>query len=119
MNFVADEGVDRPIVERLRLEGHSVWYVAEMQPSIADDIVLDIANKLGALLLTADKDFGELVFRQQRLAIGVVLIRLAGLSPVNKAEIVAEAIKQHLSEVTGAFTVRSAWSCSHPSRRLI
>lgn len=105
MNFLADEGVDRPIVERLRLEGVSVWYVAEMQPSIADDLVLAIANQQGALLLTADKDFGELVFRQQRLAIGVVLIRLAGLSPISKAEIVAEAIKQHLSELTGAFTV--------------
>ncbi len=77
MNFLADEGVDRPIVERLRLERVSVWYVAEMQPSIADDLVLAIANQQGALLLTADKDFGELVFRQQRLAIGVVLIRKA------------------------------------------
>jgi len=77
VNFLADEGVDRPIVERLRLERVSVWYVAEMQPSIADDLVLAIANQQGALLLTADKDFGELVFRQQRLAIGVVLIRKA------------------------------------------
>lgn len=77
MNFLADEGVDRLIVERLRLERVSVWYVAEMQPSIADDLVLAIANQQGALLLTADKDFGELVFRQQRLAIGVVLIRKA------------------------------------------
>ncbi len=57
-------------------------YVAEMQPSVADDIVQDIANQQGALLLTADKDFGELVFRQQRLAIGAVLNRLAGLYPL-------------------------------------
>lgn len=105
MNFVADEGVDRSIVERLRLEDHSVWYVAEMEPSIADDVVLDIANQQGAILLTADKDFGELVFRLERLATGIVLIRLAGLSTSTKALIVAQAIKQHLSELTGAFTV--------------
>lgn len=78
-----------------------------MQPSITDDAVLDIANQQGALLLTADKDFGELVFRLNRLAVGVVLIRLAGLSPVSKAELVVEAINQHLSELTGSFTVIS------------
>ena len=32
MNFVADESVDRQIVERLRNDDHSVWYVAEMAP---------------------------------------------------------------------------------------
>jgi len=35
MNFVADESVDRQIVERLRDDGHSVWYVGEMTPSIS------------------------------------------------------------------------------------
>lgn len=105
MNFLADEGVDKPIVEILRQDGYSVLYIAEMQPGISDDIVLDIANQQGALLLTTDKDFGELVFRLSRLAKGVVLIRLAGLSPQKKAEIVASAIKQHLAELTEAFTV--------------
>ena len=54
MNFVADESVDRQIVDRLRQEGYLVWYVAEMEPGIADSIVLDLANREGALLLTAD-----------------------------------------------------------------
>lgn len=59
MNFLADEGVDRQIVERLRIEGYSVLYVAQMQPGISDDVVLDLANQYNALLITADKDFGE------------------------------------------------------------
>jgi hypothetical protein len=52
VNFLADEGVDKPIVEILRQEGYSVLYITEMQPGISDDIVLDIANQQGALLLT-------------------------------------------------------------------
>lgn len=40
MNLFADEGVDRPIVERLREEGHTVLYIAEMSPSTAHGIVL-------------------------------------------------------------------------------
>lgn len=104
MNFLADEGVDRQIVERLRIEGYSVLYVAQMQPGISDDVVLDLANQYNALLITADKDFGELVFRLRRLTGGVILLRLAGLSP-RKAEIVVLVINQHLEELIGAFTV--------------
>ncbi len=81
MNLLADEGVERQVVERLRLDGHTVLYIAEMEPSITDDLVLERANAITALLLTADKDFGELVFRELRLSSGgVVLLRLAGLS---------------------------------------
>ena len=72
-----DESLDRQIVDRLRREGHTVWYVAEMEPGIPDDIVLDLANREADVLLTADKDFGELVFRQGRVTSGIFLVRLA------------------------------------------
>ena len=105
MNLLVDECVDRQIVDQLRKDGHSVLYIAEMAPSIADDEVLEIANRRGALLLTADKDFGELVYRQERLTSGVILIRLSGLSPHRKAEIVASAIGQHSEVLSNAFAV--------------
>jgi predicted nuclease of predicted toxin-antitoxin system len=105
MNFLADEGVDKQIVERLRIEGYSVLYVAEMQPGINDDLVLDLANQHSALLITADKDFGELVFRLRRLTSGVILLRLAGLSPERKAQIVAVIVNQYPDKLNGAFTV--------------
>lgn len=104
MKILADEGVDGPIVERLR-QSHEVWYVAEMEPGVSDNVVVDLANQKGAVLLTADKDFGELVFRQDRLRKGVVLVRLAGISPLRKAEIVASALAAHGEEMEGAFTV--------------
>ena len=40
MILLADESVDRPIVERLRQDGHDTLYIAEMSPSISDDDVL-------------------------------------------------------------------------------
>lgn len=73
MKILADEGVDRPIVERLRQNSHQVWHVAEMEAGSADEAVLDLANREGAVLLTTDKDFGELVFRQERMTKGVIL----------------------------------------------
>jgi predicted nuclease of predicted toxin-antitoxin system len=73
VKILADEGVDRPIVERLRQNSHQVWHVAEMEAGSADEAVLDLANREGAVLLTTDKDFGELVFRQERMTKGVIL----------------------------------------------
>ncbi|MCH8957655.1 DUF5615 family PIN-like protein [candidate division KSB1 bacterium] len=105
MNILADESVDQPIVNRLRDEGHTVLYVAEMDPGISDEVVLQEANSREFLLLTADKDFGELVFRQHRLAPGVILIRLAGLSTKRKAQIVSDSIRKHSEEICQAFSV--------------
>ncbi|WP_338825172.1 hypothetical protein MHOCP_07180 [Moorella humiferrea] len=89
MNFVADESVDRDIVIAMRACGHRVAYVAEMIPGITDEAVLDLANELQAVLITSDKDFGEIVFRQRRVTAGVVLVRLMALPQETKARLVA------------------------------
>jgi predicted nuclease of predicted toxin-antitoxin system len=108
MNLLADESVERQIVERLRREGHEVLYVAEMEPGITDDAVLERANETAALLLTVDKDFGELVFREGRLSSGgVLLIRLAGLSAETKAQVVSDAFREYASEFPDCFSVIS------------
>jgi predicted nuclease of predicted toxin-antitoxin system len=105
MNLVADESIDRPIVERLRQEGHDVLDVAELAPSISDEEVLRVAIDEDALLLTADNDFGELVFRQRRVHAGVVHLRLFGISSPLKADLVAQVFKDRAAELPGAFTV--------------
>ena len=108
MNLLADEGVERQIVERLRQDGHDVLYVAEMEAGIDDEVVLSRANERGALLITADTDFGELVFRQRLVHAGVVLVRLAGLLPDTKASLVSAALADHGVEMSSdSFSVIS------------
>jgi len=107
MNLLADESVDGPIVRRLRRDRHKVLYVAEMTQGISDDKVLAEANRIKAVLITADKDFGELVFRRKRLFSGVILIRLAGQSRKIKSSIVSKVLKDHADEMAQAFTVIS------------
>ena len=106
MDLLADEGVDRQIVVRLRDDGHRVSYVAEMEPGSSDEQVLEMANKESLILLTTDKDFGELAYRMKRVFPGVVLIRLSGLSPERKAQSVSSMLFDHGPELTpGTFTV--------------
>ncbi|MFC1572503.1 DUF5615 family PIN-like protein [Candidatus Eisenbacteria bacterium] len=105
MKWVADENIDRQIVEALREDGHEVLSVVETTPTAADEDVLAMASDESALLLTADKDFGELVYRQGRASAGVVLIRLAGIPSRQKASIVTDAARRHGDELMGSFTV--------------
>ena len=107
MNIVADESVDGQIVDRLRDDGHTVQYIAELNPGIDDETVIAKSREADAVLLTADKDFGELVFRQHLLHSGIVLIRAAGIEPEAKADLVSRAFTEHSRELYRAFAVLS------------
>jgi len=105
MNFIADESVDQPIVDYLRKNNYNVTAIVEMDPGLPDKQVFDIANESKAILITADKDFGELVFLQNAITFGVILIRFSGLTLRKKTKIVYNAIKKHGNEIEGSFTV--------------
>jgi predicted nuclease of predicted toxin-antitoxin system len=107
MNLLADESVDKHIVDYLRQGGHDVLYVAEMEPGLPDQVVLQRANEHSALLVTEDKDFGELVYRRGFVHFGLVLVRLAGLSPPAKARVVSKVIADRAPEMPNAFSVIS------------
>ncbi len=81
--------------------------VAELTPGITDDAVLQLASRERRTLLTADKDFGELVFRLRRVATGVILVRLASLPSQARAETVARVMADHGEQLSGAFSVVS------------
>jgi predicted nuclease of predicted toxin-antitoxin system len=86
VNIVADENIDLQIVERLRAGGHDVLYIAELNPGVDDDTVLGHSHQRAAVLLTSDKDFGDLVLRRRLLHSGVVLLRLEGLTPEKEGD---------------------------------
>ena len=105
MKFLADENLDRSVIQKLREAGHEVISVAEMEPGIPDEVVLGTANSQGAMLVTEDKDFGELVFRRSLVHQGVILLRLAGLPVAAKAELIVATLVKHEHELNGAFAV--------------
>jgi len=62
VNFLADENVRRPIIARLREEGHDVLSVAETSPGIDDVEVLEWARQTNRILLTHDPGFSARIF---------------------------------------------------------
>jgi predicted nuclease of predicted toxin-antitoxin system len=107
VRFLADEGVDAAIVVSLRSLGHDVAYIAELSPGMGDDELLERANSEERILVTVDKDFGELVFRLGRATFGILLVRLPGLSSAVKANAVLQAVASHGTEIPGNFVVLS------------
>ena len=106
MKFVANENMYFEVVKALRNMGFEVYSIAESNFSINDTAVLKIAFEQNAILLTQDKDFGELVYRFKLPNHGVILLRLnpeIGISNIIAS--VINLIEKHKSELENAFTV--------------
>ena len=108
LSLLADENIDQRLVSSLRLAGISVYSVAESATGITDEEVMRLSKDLDALILTDDKDFGEIVFRKQRSCPGIVLLRLTGVDYSCKADQVIQVIKKYGSEMIGKFVVITA-----------
>jgi len=80
--FLANENVPREVVEAARQAGHDLAWIAESSPGADDDAVLAAALAQSRILLTFDKDFGEMAFRQGKTATcGKLLLRPRVRSP--------------------------------------
>lgn len=88
MKFVADENFPRHALRVPRQNAFDVTSIAETSPRLADTEVLGIALADGRTLLTFDKDFGELAFRQGLSAsCGVILFRTGSFTPAEAADL--------------------------------
>ena len=103
--FLANENAPGDAVRALRQAGHDVTWMIELQPGAADPIVLALALRENRVLLTFDKDFGELVFRAGRAASpGIILFRSRLRSPQAVTEFILKVVAQPL-DWAGHFTV--------------
>jgi predicted nuclease of predicted toxin-antitoxin system len=105
MRFLADENFPRPALEAVRKAGWDVVSIAEQCPGVPDEDVAALCAAQERILLTFDKDFGELVFRRGLPAgSGVVLFRVTPDSPEDAAAL-ALALVQSQSDLAGSFCV--------------
>jgi predicted nuclease of predicted toxin-antitoxin system len=78
MRLCSNENLPEECVIRLRADGHDVLWIREAAPGSPDAKVLARAHSENRLLITFDKDFGELVFKSgAKTSHGVVLFRIA------------------------------------------
>lgn len=101
MKFLIDESVEYPVVLFLREHDHDVVSIAEKSPSLDDKSILTAAFEQKRILITNDKDFGELVFRQGMPHRGVILFRLdieTSQSKIKRLKVIIEKFEKRLRD---------------------
>ncbi len=77
MRIIVDESTGVVVARWLRSLDHDVLSIREDRPRMTDEDILALAVRDDRVVVTNDKDFGELVFREGRAHRGVILLRLA------------------------------------------
>ena len=105
MKWLADENVEKAIIDLLRKRGFDVKVISEVSPRLEDEAVLAIANREDRLLLTNDKDFGELVFLRREISQGILLLRFRTEDSTWKAQQLGKFLESYSEPLTGKFVV--------------
>ena len=105
MKFTADECCDALLVAGLRGDGHDVWYAMESARGADDQTILQQAAANERIVLTEDKDFGELVIRLGLPAYGVVLLRMNPADSGAKFVRLRAVLQQHAARLPSSFVV--------------
>jgi len=103
--FLADESCDFAVVRALRAAGYDVLAVAERSPGARDEEVIRLATGERRVLLTEDKDFGQLVFAAGKETCGGIFIRYPAGLRSELPQRVLDAVKRESSRMQTAFVV--------------
>jgi predicted nuclease of predicted toxin-antitoxin system len=105
VRFIVDESTGIAVTEYLRRSGHDVVAVAEITPQALDPDILSRASSEGRILITNDKDFGDLVFRGRKPYPGVLLLRLRNESSANRVRVVKSVLDRYADRLPDHFVV--------------
>ena len=97
MRFMVDECLFRQIVERLRDRGHDVVWAKQECPGLDDEALWARATAEQRLIVSEDRDFGELTVKDRKPAIGVVIVAAGEFD--SSLDKIAERVAQTIDEV--------------------
>ncbi len=103
LKTLANENIAGPIIHALRERGHDVLSVKEGMRGASDKGILACEQDDGRLVVTQDKDFGELAFRRGLPAqCGIILLRTTGSNPESTRKRILE-LPEARNDRTGHF----------------
>jgi predicted nuclease of predicted toxin-antitoxin system len=105
VRFIVDECTGPSVAAWLRGEGHDVLSVFDDRRGARDDEVLALSVSEARIIITNDKDFGEMVFRRHLSHPGLVLLRLSDERAANKIAVLRRLLAQFGPRIPGSFVV--------------
>jgi predicted nuclease of predicted toxin-antitoxin system len=103
--FLVDVGVGRKVEGFLRKSGYDVKAVRDVNSRARDTDILKLAVSEGRMIITMDKDFGELVYNSGMAHSGVLILRLEDAKGTDKADVVAKLLSDYSGEIENKFCV--------------
>lgn len=107
LKFLADVGVGKKVEDFLYKSGYDVLPVRKINPRMSDSEIIGIAAKDNRIIITMDKDIGELVYNSDLIHKGILLLRTENCSGDKKAKILSEILIKYSSELEDNFCVFS------------
>lgn len=105
MRFLADESCDFRVVKALREAGYDVKAIAEMMPGISDDEVAGLSVCEMRILITEDKDFGQLVYTKSQASCGIIFIRFPANDRLHLPDMVVRLVREHSQMLYNRFVI--------------
>lgn len=105
MRFLVDECAGPKVAEWFRQQGHEVFSVFDEVRGIDDGFILDKAYSENWILITADKDFGEMVYREHHPHRGVIFIRLEDQRAIAKITVLKSLLENYADQLADRFVV--------------
>ena len=105
MRLLVDECTGPAVAQWLRVHRHEVFSVYDQARGATDEEIIRKAFDEGWILVTNDKDFGELIYRERRPHKGVILLRLEDERTLNKIEVIRNLLQSHGERLGNQFVV--------------
>ncbi|MBI4684234.1 MAG: DUF5615 family PIN-like protein [Nitrospirae bacterium] len=105
LKFLVDVGVGKKTEEYLRKSGHDVKTVRDIDPKARDSKILKLAVSESRMVITMDKDFGELVYNSGKTHAGVLILRLEDANGAQKVNAVRKILEEYADRIEGRFCV--------------
>ena len=107
LKFLVDVGVGKKVEDFLYKSGYDILSVRKINPRMSDSKIIGIAAKDNRIIITMDKDFGELVYNSVLIHKGILLLRTENCSGDKKAKILSEILIKYSGELEENFCVFS------------
>ena len=105
MRFLIDENFPYSVAAGLRGRGHDVSAVFDVMRGASDEEILARARTEHRIIVTADKDYGELIFARSEASEGVLLVRSRSSRPAAKVALAVAVIEELGQLLEGSFVV--------------
>jgi predicted nuclease of predicted toxin-antitoxin system len=104
--FLANENFPKPSITILRDNGFVIHRIQEDSPGVSDQRVIEKAGDYKLIILTFDRDYGELIFRYAtQNSPAVIYFRDKGANPLFAGQLLLKLLLQEQIEFHNAFSV--------------